>query len=405
MAKFTETKIPANGSNRVSLVKEFLDANYDIKINIFDNSKVLIESKTKEYEEEISIEDISLHMLEDGISGSDSILKKILTSPNQTTPYNPIREYFEALERNYAGTSHIDLLCTFLKARDFGDKEEENYYQKRLVYTFRKWLVATVACAMGQKANDAMFVVVNNDGGIGKSSLLEYLVPDVLKGYFTKSVKDMNYHDMFTTNLLINFDEMVGITRANAEEFKNILSSLHINVSKRFTSTKQRYASSCGTTNKDAEHGGFILPEMGLRRFAVNHLDEIDWEGYTQVIDVDQIWAEAFMLLSQNFDYSWNRKDFVEFEEYNSRFIVQTSSFRVVKEWYRVPEPGEEDLAEFKQPVEILRDLKRARKVNSSMYTVTDVNIGIAMKQLGFARFGKKINGQSRYGYNVIPLF
>ena len=404
MAKFTETKIPANGSNRVTLVKEFLDANYDIKINIFDNTKVMIESKTKEYDQEISIEDISLHMLEDGITGSDSILKKILTSPNQTKPYNPIREYFEALEKNYAGTSHIDLLCSHLKARDYGDKEE-GYYQKRLVYTFRKWLVATVACTMGQKANDAMFVVVNNDGGIGKSSLLEYLVPDVLKGYFSKSTKDMNYQDMFTTNLLINFDEMVGITRGNAEEFKNILSSLHINVSKRFTSTKQRYASACGTTNKDADHGGFILPEMGLRRFAVNHLDEIDWEGYTKVIDVDQLWAEAVMLLSQNFDYTWNRKDFTEFEEYNSRFIVQTSSFRVVKEWYRVPEPGEEDQAEFKQPVEILRDLKRARKVNASMYTVTDVNIGIAMKQLGFTRFGKKINGTARYGYNVIPLF
>lgn len=402
--KFTETKIPANGSNRVSLVKDFLADNYDIKINIFDNSKIMIESKTQEYDEEISFEDISLHMLEEGITGCDSILKKILTSPNQTTPYNPILEYFEALEGNYSGESHIDLLCSFLKAHDFGDKEE-GYYQKRLVYTFRKWLVATVACAMGQKANDAMFVVVNNDGGIGKSSLIEYLVPDLLKGYFTKSTKDMNFQDFFTKNLLINFDEMVGITRGNAEEWKNILSSMHINVSKRFTSTKQRYASGCGTTNKDAEHGGFILPEMGLRRFAVNHIDEIDWEAYTKVIDIDQIWAEAHMLLSQNFDYSWNRKDFMEFEEYNSRFIVQTSSFRIVKEWYRVPEPGEEDLAEFKQPVEILRDLKKARKVNASMYSVTDVNIGIALKQLGFTRFGKKINGQSRYGYNVIPLF
>lgn len=402
--KFTETKIPANGSNRVTLVKEFLDTNYDIKINIFDHTKVMIESKTKEYDQEITIEDISLHMLEEGITGCDSILKKILTSPNQTTPYNPIQEYFESLEGKYAGVSHIDLLCTFLKARDFGDKKE-GYYQKRLLYTLRKWLVATVACAMGQKANDAMFVIVNNDGGIGKSSLLEYLVPDILKGYFSKSVKDINYHDMFTTNLLINFDEMVGITRANSEEFKNILSSLYINVSKRFTSTKQRYASACGTTNKDAEHGGFILPEMGLRRYAVNHIDEIDWENYIKVVNIDQIWAEAVMLLSQNFDYSWNRIDFIEFEEYNSRFIVQTSSFRIIKEWYRAPEPGEEDQAEFKQPVEILRDLKRARKVNASMYTITDVNIGIALNQLGFTRFGKKINGTSRYGYSVIPLF
>ena len=403
--KFNETKVPTNGSNRVTLVKEFLDTNYDIKINIFDRTKITIDAKTREYEEEISVEDISLHMLEEGITGADSILKKIITSPNQTRPFNPILDYFDSLKGKYAGTSHIDLLCSHLKARDYGDKEEQDYYQKRLVYTLRKWLVATVACSLGVKANDTAFIVVNNDEGIGKSSLLEYLVPELLKGYYTKSVKDMNYSDMFTTNLLINFDEMVGLTKSSSEEFKNVLSSQHINVSRRFTSTKQRYASACGTSNKDAERGGFLLPEMGYRRFAINHIDAIDWEAYTKVVSVDQLWAETIMLLDQNFEYTWNATDFREFAEYNSRFIVQTSSYKLMKEFYRVPEGGEEDLAVFKMPVDILRDLRSARKINSSMNNVSDVNIGIALKQLGYTRFGKKINGSTRYGYNVIPLF
>lgn len=401
--KFAETQVPLNGSNRVALVKEFLDEHYDIKINIFDNTKVTIAAKTREYGHEISMEDISLHMLEEGITGCDSILKKIITSPNQTRPYNPIREYFEGLEGKYAGQSHIERLCGFLKAREYGDKDP-GYYQTRLLYTFRKWLVATVACAMGVKENDAMFVVVNNEEGIGKSFLLEFLVPDLLKGYFSRSSKDMNYSDMFTSNLLINFDEMIGLTRSTAEEFKNILSSRQINVSKRFTTIRQRYASACGTTNRDADHGGFLMPDMGTRRFAINHIDDIDWE-YNHQVDVDQLWAEAVMLLSQNFEYTWNPEDFREFGEYNSRFIVQTSSFRLIKENYRVPESGEEDLAEFKQPVEILRDLRAARKVNTSMTTVTDVNIGMALKLLGFTRFGKKIGGHSRYGYNVIALY
>lgn len=399
--KFNETKIPAGGSNRVVLVKEFLSEHYDIKINIFDHTKVMIEPKTREYDQEISIKDIALHMLEEGICGCASILKDILTSPNQTKPYNPIKEYYESLEGTYSGESHIDRLCSFLVARDYGDKEE-GYYQKRLAYTFRKWIVAVVACAKGIKENDAMFVIVNNEEGIGKSTLLEFLLPDMLKGYFSKSVKDMNYPDMFTTNLLIQFDEMVGITRSSEEEFKNILSSKHINVSKRFTTTKQRYASACGTSNKDAEHGGFLTPGMSSRRFAINHIDGIDWQ-YNDHVDIDQVWAEAVMLLSQNFEYTWNPADFAEFSEYNSRFLVQTSSFRVVKENYRVPEEGEE--GEFKQPVEILRDLRAARKINASMFTITDVNIGIALNQLGYARKAKKANGTSRYGYNVIPLF
>ena len=403
MRKFAETKIPANGSNRVALVKEFLDQHYDIKINIFDHSKVTIVAKSKQYEEQISMEDISLHMLEDGIGGCDSILKKIITSPNQTKPYNPIKEYFKSLEGKYSGVSHIEKLCGYLKARDYGDKED-GYYQKRLIYTFRKWIVACVACAMGIKENDAIFVVVNNEEGIGKSTLLEFLVPEMLKGYYSKSQKDMNYPDMFTSNLLINFDEMIGLTRSTAEEFKNILSSRHINVSKRFTTTKQRYASTCGTSNKDAEHGGFLIPDMGTRRFAINHIDSIDWE-YNKQVEIDQIWAEAVMLLSQDFQYTWNPEDFKEFGQYNSRFIVQTSSYKLIKEFYRVPEPGEEEVAVFRMPVEILRELRAARKVNSSMTTVSDVNIGIALKQLGYSRFGKKLNGGTRYGYNVISLF
>ena len=403
MRKFAETKIPANGSNRVALVKEFLDQHYDIKINIFDHSKVTIVAKSKQYEEQISMEDISLHMLEDGIGGCDSILKKIITSPNQTKPYNPIKEYFKSLEGKYSGVSHIEKLCGYLKARDYGDKED-GYYQKRLIYTFRKWIVACVACAMGIKENDAIFVVVNNEEGIGKSTLLEFLVPEMLKGYYSKSQKDMNYPDMFTSNLLINFDEMIGLTRSTAEEFKNILSSRHINVSRRFTTTKQRYASTCGSSNKDAEHGGFLIPDMGTRRFAINHIDSIDWE-YNKQVEIDQIWAEAVMLLSQDFQYTWNPEDFKEFGQYNSRFIVQTSSYKLIKEFYRVPEPGEEEVAVFRMPVEILRELRAARKVNSSMTTVSDVNIGIALKQLGYSRFGKKLNGGTRYGYNVISLF
>jgi hypothetical protein len=84
---------------------------------------------------------------------------------------------------------------------------------------------------------------------------------------------------------------------------------------------------------------------------------------------------------------------------------VQTTSFKLIKEFYRVPEEGEEHLAVFKQPVDILRDLRNARKINSSMNTVSDVNIGIALKQLGFTRFGKKLPSGTRYGYNVLQLY
>lgn len=402
--KFKETKIPSVGSNRVALVKDFLDTHYNIKINIFDHSKIMIESKTKQYEEEITIEDISLHMLEEGITGCENILKKIITNPNQTRPFNPIHEYFDSQKGKYKGESHIEKLCSFLKVHDYGDKKDE-YYQKRLIYTFRKWIVSTIAQVYALHANDVNFMLVNAETGIGKSWFFDFLIPDTLKDYYIISSKEMNFPGMFATNFIIKFDEMVGVTKSNTEEYKNILSLVWLNVSKRFTVRKQRYASCCGTSNKDDEHGGFLLPEWSLRRFAINRVDFIDWEEYIKVVDVDQLWAEGVMLLEQNFNYIWNKKDFVELEEYNARFLVQTSSFRLIKEFYRLPEPGEEKLAVFKMPIDILRDLRRARKINLSMTTVSDVNIGIALKQLGYSRYVKKLPVGPRYGYEVIQLY
>jgi predicted P-loop ATPase len=401
--KFKETILPERAFNRVLLVKEFLEQHYDIKLNIFDHSRVLIESRTKKYTEEIKFEDIAIHLQEEGITGCDSLLKKILTSPNQTRSYNPIKEYFDGLKGKYTGESHIVKLCGYLKARDYGD-QPEGFYQNRLVYTLRKWIVATVACAMGIKENDAMFVVVNSEEGIGKSTLLEFLMPGCLKPFYSKSSKEMNMAQMFASNLILNFDEMVGLTKSTAELFKNILSSSQISIAGRFSAPRQRYASACGTTNRDADIGGFLTHDMGLRRFAVNHIDHINWEYIKEVLP-DQIWAEAVMLLEQDFEFTWNPTDYKQFAQYNTRFVGQTSSFMLINEFYRIPQPGEQDLAVFKLPMEILHDLRNARKIKSTMNSVNEVNIGIAMKQIGHLRIMKKIGGNPRYGYNVIPMF
>jgi hypothetical protein len=79
----------------------------------------------------------------------------------------------------------------------------------------------------------------------------------------------------------------------------------------------------------------------------------------------------------------------------------------LVKEWYRIPETGEEETGVFKMPTEILKDLRASRKIHPStpVSMLTDVLVGKALRQLGFSYTAKKINGKSRYGYMVIPLF
>lgn len=63
-----------------------------------------------------------------------------------------------------------------------------------------------------------------------------------------------------------------------------------------------RGASVCFTSNKNHRMGGFIrIPDSGmLRRLAVIEVDAID--DYRQRLDVDQLWAEAVMLLEGGFN-------------------------------------------------------------------------------------------------------
>ena len=128
-----------------------------------------------------------------------------------------------------------------------------------------------------------------------------------------------------------------------------------------------------------------------------------------ETVDVDQLYAEMYVLYKDaDFDYVWNEQDdFLEFKEYNRRYLIETHAYRLVRENYRMPtEEDAEETIEFKQPQEILRELRDGRKINSSMSDVSEVTIGLALKALGYERKGKKIDRiNSRYGYNVIKLF
>lgn len=405
---FTETKIPTKSGDRPQIVRDFLAQHYEIRVNVFDTSKIFIVPRDKKrYKQEPTLNDISLHMDSEGLRGCDGTLKKILSSPNQISTFNPVTDYFNGLKGKWQGESHIDLFCKHIIARDFHDRED-GFYQERFKSLFRKWLAASVACSLGEYANDVMIGFVHANEGIGKTLALEFLIPKELEVYYTKSNKDPKYFDItkaFTTKFLINFDEMVWITKNNSEEFKQIMTSTTFSVNNTFAGTVPRIANAVFTSNKTREMGGFLYPQMGNRRFAVIELESINWKEYTKCIDIDQLWAEAYELYTmEEFDYVWNEANTAEFTEYNAKYMVETDAARLIKEYYRVPETDEECI--YKQPIEILRDLRGARKLNSSMTNVSDNTIGMALKQLGFQKISKKIDRHSaRYVYKMVQLF
>lgn len=409
MRKIDDIKTPRISGDRVQIVKSFLEENYEIKINVFDRDKSFIRCRDqKRYIASPTFNDISLHMESFGIRGCDSILKKIISSPNQVTVFNPIIDWANSLDNKWKGDSHIDKFCSFIKVREFPD-QNEGYYQERFRKIFRKWLAASIACVMGEQPNDAVLGFIHSDEGIGKSTLIEFLVPMELRNYYQKSDKDPRYFDLtkaFTQNFMINFDDNVALTKTNAEPIKAALSSKKFCINNFFTSDVPRMANCVLTSNKTSEMGGFLLPELGTRRWALVELESINHD-YSKIVDVSQLWAEAWVLYKNaDFNFIWDMGDFNEFADYNMRYMVETNAKKLIREYYRKPEADEQEITVWKQPIEILQDLRNSRKLTSSMSNVSEVTIGFALKALGFEKKAiRKDSHGPRYGYYVVPLY
>jgi predicted P-loop ATPase len=387
--KFTDLNFTKSAAtlNKVAEVKGFLKEHYEIKINEFDPNKSFIRSKTKVYFGPVTFNDISLHLLEEEIIVSDSVLRKILHSPNQIATYNPIADYFESLKGKYKGVSHIDLLMSHLKTREFPGKKH-GFYQDRLYVYMKKWFVAATACALGYYPNEVALGLVHSAEGIGKSLLFNFIVPPPLQNMVADPNDNPKFNllESFATNFIVYFDELVGITRRNEDEFKKALTAREIDVYlPRETQPfrKKRIASACFSTNKTPERGGFLTLNMSSRRWCVLELESINIDFVTKV-DVEQIWAEAVLLLKQDFKYVWDQNDWDEFKEHNIKYLKETTSAQYIKTYFDIPVNGDGTWMQPKEIFQFLNVNKRIRR--EDLHKVSEEKIGEALTQLNFEK-------------------
>ena len=392
--------------SRLDIVKDWLNENYEVRINMLDRSKVSLSATPNcamKYEYPVTEDDILLHAYSDELPIPRGLLKSLLASPNQMKTFNPVSNYLESLRGGYKGPSQIDLLASSLHLSEGGSKE-------RAGRILRKWLVAVVACALGIRQNDVALGLVGEKAGIGKTTFFEQIVPPCLKEYYQVAQKDDRIFPMqnaFAQRFLLNFDEFAAITKANEQPFKLYMSASEIDVRRtgsRYVETVPRVASCCFTSNKNHRMGGFIrTADAGmLRRLAVIEVDAID--DYRNQLDVDQLWAEAVMLLDGGFDPVWSQQEYRQFIDENRQYVVESNALRLLRLYYRMPENGEK--AVFMTPMEIVLQLKEKRKLSSATQQVNEVTVGQALSVLGYRQHsGRGNGGKPRYGYDIIPMF
>lgn len=411
MAKISSLKIDSvkASQNKIDEVRAFLSQNYEIRVNRFDPNpnRAVIKPKSKRFEYGVTWEEISIHMIEEGVQCSDTVLRKLLRSPNYMTTYNPVTEYFESLRGKWKGVSHIDLLAAHLSIREYGDMGRD-YYKIRFYQYFKKWLVATVACAMKNIPNPVFLGLVHSDEGIGKTYFFEFMTPPSLLPYLAISKDDINKFDIesaFAQNFFILFDELVGITRRSNEIIKKVATqkTIHVQLPRDpFPKEMPRIGTGCFTSNKTPELGGFITSGMGYRRWLVIELESINQE-YSRKVDIDQVWAEALMLMEDaDFNYEWNQTEWDEFKVTNERYRVETSGTKYVRMYFRKPINGEGKWMQAHEVLGILVDKKLIKSDDRG--NLSNEAIGRSLTQLGFERKKVRKEGDSVYAYHLCHL-
>lgn len=406
--QLTATVYNEHSHTRLDEVTEWLNANYVIRVNLLDRSKVSLsptEDCTFHYEYPVTEDDILIHAFAEEVNIPRSLLKAILASPNHMQSFNPIKDYLESLRGKYKGPSQIDMLCASLHT-----PEESKETVARVSHLLRKWLIATAACALGIRQNDVALGLVGDKAGIGKTTFFEMLIPPCLNEYYQLAQKDerlFNMANSFTQRFILNFDEFAAIGKHNEELFKMYMSASVIDIKRlgsRYSEKAPRVASCCFTSNKNQRMGGFISkPDAGLmRRLAVIEVELID--DNRKRLDVDQLWAEAVMLLDGKYDPAWTQQEYKQFVEENRQYVIETNALRLIRIYYRKPEDGED--CEFMSAMEVVLQLKKERKISSAIQQVNEVTVGYALTALGYNYHIKRVPGKGpSHGYDVVPLF
>ena len=210
-----------------------------------------------------------------------------------------------------------------------------------------------------------------------------------------------NLYESFARYFLVYFDELYGINRRNEDEFKKSLTARDIDVyMPRETQPfrKKRIASACFSSNKTPERGGFLTLNMSSRRWLILELDSINVD-FAAKVDVDQIWAEAILLIKQDFNYKWDTPDWNEFKEHNQRYLKETSSMQYIKTYFDIPVNGD---GSWLQPKEIFHFLNSNKKIRrEDLHKVSEEKIGEALTQLGFEKRSIRKPEGTRYCYYI----
>jgi len=368
-------------------VEKFISDEYELRYNEVSNE---IECKSKDSEKKdedyraMNENNLFRFLQHNNIKISLSNLGALLRS-DFVPVFNPFTDYFDGLRTWDEKTEpdYIDKVSEYVKAKE----------PERFKIQFKKMLVRCIACALKDGYfNKHAFILVQDFQNSGKSTFCRWLCPPALGNYIAENIStDKDSRIALAENLIINLDELATMNKADMNSLKSLFSKDKIKDRPPFGKKQvvmPRRASFFGSTDRTE----FLTDEAGSVRWLCFQLAEkINW-AYKKDIDINDLWRQAYTLYNSGYKYDLSADEIKENESVNKSFRVSTSEMELIPNVFL---PGTTELYdEFFTATDILNYLIQ----KYPNIKLSQVNIGKALKTLGF------LQGQKRVNENDYPI-
>jgi predicted P-loop ATPase len=313
-------------------------------------------------------------------------MRKVIES-DSFPDYHPFRYYLDHLPP-WDGEDHILAMSVSVTVR--GSVED----QMRFAEYLRKWLVAMVAGWVDDTVVNNVILVLIGEQGSYKTTWFNYLLPPELKSYFyTKSnANRMGRDDLLTLAQygLVCCEELDTMRPSELNQLKAAVTMPSIDeraAYAHFHEHRKHIASFCGTGN----NAQFLSDPTGNRRWLPFEIESIE-SPRDHPFDYAGIYAQAYGLYRQGFQYWFSREEILRLAEHNRQFETPRLEYELANLYFCQPSgarPG------------VFMSVARAMQIVSANISqkLSPVYLGRAMGELGFRRV--KYNGQR--GYIVVP--
>lgn len=301
--------------NRVDQIVDFLNENYSFRYNVVRDQVEFAKKKEggKVYNS-VRLRDLNsfyMELVRANISCTLALVRSLIES-DFAPDYNPFIAYFESLPPWDGKTDYIRQLA------DTIDTPDPAFLHDAL----KRWLVGMVACAISDREENQLLLLLYSKQGKGKSRFIRNLLPSELEGYYRNGMINPDNKDhmlMLSSCLIINLEEFDGVSSNRLADLKRVITQDRVTERKVFDFQSHafvRRASFAASTNNP-----HCLQEIAEnRRILFISVDNI---RYRMLVNHAGLYAQALALYYEGFQYWYEGDEIKMLNKRNERFRLK----------------------------------------------------------------------------------